>query len=334
MGVQEQKEEVMSVFGKLLRGLGFGLGRGRASRKLRGIDTPKASLKSTYGAKTPRTPKTKTTVPAVSVTYDPQLLPMNLMADDIPIARLGSSATGNRMPPESGNKWFKGKPSRETTYADYVDENVKDWLNQAKVPYPVHPRTWEVFAGEAHDQAVSLRHFFNESAKITGKVAPSRAVRMDITRKLADSHGKLLRPTSEELKYMRPMAGEKRDQIRIIANPFEDMEYILLRALEKQKRPIYRPAAQAEIAEVPAPSAIKHTAEFRRGMAKHGGDPSEVTLIQFGKPVKKTTKPLQLSERLRSFKKQKAKTRAKKIAKYGLAGAVVYGSTPWGRGKK
>jgi len=241
---------------------------------------------------------------------------MNVMADDIPIARLGSAAKGNRMPPESGNKWFKGKPSLENTYADYLDKSVKGWLDQAKVQYPVHPRSWEVFAGEAHDQAVSLRKFFHESARITGQVAPGSDVRMvlnvsSIIRKLANSHGTL------------------RDS-RVQANPFKDMPYIVMRALEKQKRPRYRPAAQAEAAGMPAPTDIKHTAEFRRRMAKHGGDPSEVTLIQFGKPVKKTIKPMQLSERLRSFKKQKAKTRAKAVgfnaAQLGMYAAAAYGT--------
>ena len=328
----------MSVIGKVLRGIGIGLGRGRASRKLRGIATPKPSLKSTYGAKTPRR-KTKTTVPSTSVTYEPDLLPMNLLAHDVPMSQIGRAAKGLPMHAKktdvqlfarelsklSGTP-YPGKGQRD--FADYVERLTRNMLLEVNQTNPLHPRTWETFAGAAHDQSVSLRKFFNESARITGQAAPDSKHVTDMMERLARSHGKMSGPQDS------------------LQNPFESMSYIVQRALDRQKRPeirvpamnkYYGPSFDAPSLPGPRthlntpPPSLKLETVFREAMVEHGGSPPEVTLIQFGKPVKSKRHTFQLSERLRSFKKQKAKTRAKKAAYIGGAAAAVYGSTRKGR---
>ena len=328
----------MSVISKVLRGLGVGLGRGRASRKLRGVATPKPSLKSTYGAKTPRTPRTKTTVPGTSVTYDPDLLPMNLIATDFPVSQMGRAAKGLPMHTQStieedfGRALAKvvGRPVPKRSprgIGDYVEANVKEWLDKAGVQHPVHERTWETFAGAAQDQAASLRKFFHESARITGQKPPDRKSVLDLMDRLARSHGKISGP--EEA----------------LQNPFEGMRYIVQRALDKQMRPEFRVPAMNkyhgpsfDAPSMPGPRghlnnpthSVKLENEFKEAMVEHGADPPGITLVQYGKPSRRVTKPLRMSERLRSFKKQKAKTRAKAVgfnaAQLGMYAAAAYGT--------
>jgi len=329
----------MSVIGKVLRGLGIGLGRGRASRKLRGIATPKPSLKSSYGAKTPRTPKTKTTVPSTSVTYDPNLLPMNLLAEDIPVSQIGRSAKGLSMHSNSSDMKtlarelarisetpYPGKVQRD--FADHVDQTIRRLIRDAGVHHPVHERTWETFAGAAQDQAASLRKFFHESARITGQKPPDRKSVVDLMDRLAGASGMISGPQEA------------------LQNPFQGMRYIVQRALDRQKRPEFRVPAMSKYYGPsfdapslpgprthlnPPPPSLKLENEFMEAMVQHGAEPHGITLVQYGEPSRRITKPLRMSERLRSFKKQKAKTRAKKAAYIGGAAAAVYGSTRKGR---
>jgi hypothetical protein len=340
----------MSIIRKALRGLGMGLGRSRASKKLRAVRrgaTSKPSLKSKYGAKTPRTSKDIGWTPSsskdigvrhhrgTSVTYDPDLLSMNLIANDFPVSQMGRAAKGLPMHTQStieedfGRALAKlvGRPIPKRSprgIGDYVEGNVKEWLDKAGIQHPVHERTWETFAGAAHDQSVSLRKFFNESARITGQSKPDSQVVTDMIEGLARSHGRMSGP---------------RDALQ---NPFEGMQNIVHRALEKQKRPELRVSAMNKYhgpsfdapsmpgprghLNTPAPS-LKLDTEFNKAMIPHGGTPSEVTLKQFGKPLMRwSSRPMQLSERLRSFKKQKAKTRAKKAAQIGMYAAAAYGT--------